>query len=147
MRVFISLGSNIQPRRNLPKAISILRKKFPVKNVSGLYETKPVGPAGQRKFWNAAVEVETKGPKNLLRRQLSRLEYTLGRRRNPGNKYAPRPIDLDLIPQKGYQKQAFIMVPLAEIAPRVIDRKTGKSFAALAGKMNWKVHGIRKHAA
>jgi 2-amino-4-hydroxy-6-hydroxymethyldihydropteridine diphosphokinase len=130
--VFLSIGSNIQPEKNIPACIHILKKKFRVKSISSIYETKPVGMKGGRNFWNLAVEIRTPLDKKHLALALRGVEKSLGRRRRKRNKFVPRTIDLDPLPQKHYQKHAFIMIPLAEIAPRVRDPRTGKTLRALA---------------
>lgn len=129
---FLSLGSNIHPRSNMTKAVGLLKKEFQVKKVSSFYETAPVGPAGSKKFWNAAILIQSPLRRNQLIQKLRKLESRLGRKRNPKNRFLARPIDLDLLPQKGYRSFAFIMIPLAEIAASVRDSGTGKTFGEIA---------------
>lgn len=133
-RRFLSLGSNVEPGRHMPACIESLRKHFKVVSVSKIYETDPVGAAGNSKFWNGAVEIESDLSPSGLTGELRKIEASLGRKRNPADKFAPRTIDIDVLPQAGYQDQAFIMVPLAEIAPAVKDAETGKTFRELAEK-------------
>ena len=52
MRMFVSLGSNIEPRQNLTRALAELRRRFRVTAVSPVYRTAPVGDANQPDFWN-----------------------------------------------------------------------------------------------
>lgn len=130
--VFLSLGSNVDPAKNIPACISALKIKFDVKAVSSIYETDPVGPAGKNPFWNLAVVIETALDRNKLRESLAEIESTLGRKRDPQNKFAPRTIDIDTLPQNQDHEQGFIMVPLAEIRPKAIHAGTGKSYAELA---------------
>lgn len=129
-RFFLSIGSNVQPESNIPASIRLLRETFDVKGVSSIYETDPVGPAGDKKFWNLAAEIESALPRQELISKIRHLEEKLGRKRET-NKFAPRSIDMDLLPQPGYQEQGFIIIPLAEIAPEAKDPETGKSFAEL----------------
>lgn len=131
-RFFLSLGSNIDPQKHLPACLEILKSKFSVKKVSSIYETKPVGPAKGNNFWNAVVEIETPLSAAQLLKDVRIVEASLGRIRNPKDKYAPRTIDIDILPQADYQRQAFIIIPLAEIAPHDIDPESGRSFSALA---------------
>ena len=135
MTVFLSIGSNIDPKKNIPAALILLKKKFRLKKVSSVYETDPVGPAGDQKFWNLAVELETLLDRKKLVSQLRGIEEALGRRRHAADRFAARTIDLDLLPQPGYALQAFTMIPLAEIAPDAVDAGTGKSFGELAGDL------------
>lgn len=128
----------------MKRAVRLLKKEFKLKKISSFYETCPVGPAGPRKFWNAAAQIQSPlRPRDLLKK-LRALETTLGRRRNPRNRFAPRTIDMDLLPQKGYRSQFFIMIPLAEIAAKKRDSKSGKEFGELAEKMVYPKDAIRK---
>ena len=129
---FLSIGSNLEPAKHIPACIAALKNEFTVKKISSVYETQPVGPTGPDLFWNLAAEIETPLEIEDTVKKLRKLEAELGRKRNPGNKFLPRTIDLDLLPQKDYQKQAFIMIPLAEISPRTLDPESGKSFQELA---------------
>ena len=127
---YLSIGSNVHPESNIPACIRLLRETFDVKKISSVYETDPIGPAGDKKFWNLAAEIESVLSRENLIAEIRRLEEKLGRKRE-ANKFAPRSIDIDLLPQPGYQEQGFIMIPLAEIAPETKDPETGKSFVGL----------------
>ena len=140
---FLSVGSNVQPGKNIPASLAELRKHFKVRKISAVYETDPVGPAGDQKFWNLAVEIETALDRDGLRRQLAGIEARLGRIRS-GNKFAPRTLDLDILPAPGYQEQAFIMIPLAEIAPEAKDPESGKKFREIADGLKMQTDGFRK---
>ncbi|MDD5218183.1 MAG: 2-amino-4-hydroxy-6-hydroxymethyldihydropteridine diphosphokinase [Candidatus Omnitrophica bacterium] len=145
-RFFLSLGSNINPQINIPAAMQVLRESFTVRKISSVYETQPVGPAGKDNFWNLAVEIETTIDRTSLVKRLRDIETQLGRKRNPADKYAPRTIDIDLLPQPGYQKQAFIMLPLAEIAPQARDSATGENFSEIAERLRLQASSFRKVA-
>ncbi len=129
-RLFLSIGSNIEPEKHIPACISLLQKTFDVKKISSVYETDPVVPAGDKKFWNLAAEIENSLTREKLIAEIRGIEEKLGRKREE-NKFAPRPIDIDVLPQPGYQEQGFIVIPLAEIAPEAKDPETGKSFLEL----------------
>ncbi len=137
-RIFLSIGSNIEPSKNIPACLDLLKKELNVLKISPVYETAPVGPAGPDKFWNLAAEVESLSGKDALIEKLREIEAALGRVRDPGNKFAARPIDIDVLPQPDYQHHAFIMIPLADIAPETKDPVTGKSFKELAEKLRKK---------
>ena len=141
---FLSLGSNIEPEKNIPSCIESLKKNLSVKKISSIYETDPVGPAGPLKFWNAVVEIESEETRGTLIATVRRIEEGLGRRRNPSDKFAPRPIDIDILPQADYQRHAFIIIPLAEIAPDAHDEETGKIFRDLASEVSER--GVKKLA-
>lgn len=110
---------------------------------SELHETAPVGGPPQGPFLNAAAEVETRlSPRELLDGLLA-IEQGLGRVRREAN--GPRPIDLDLIlfgdavvqepglevPHPRFRERAFVLEPLAEVAPDARDPVTGRSVAEL----------------
>ena len=130
--VFLSVGSNIEPEKNIPACLKILKETFPVKKTSSIYETDPVGSAGNRKFWNLAVLIETGLARKALIKELQKIEASLGRQRDPHDKFAPRSIDLDIVPAPDYLEQPFVMIPLAEIAPGTVDPDSGRTFAAWA---------------
>ena len=129
---WLSLGSNIQPEKNIPACMKALREKFKGIKVSSIYETDPVGPAGTRKFWNAGVIVNTPLGREAFQKEIAAVEAALGRRRDPADKFAPREIDIDILPQPGYQQFGFCVLPLAEIMPETHDPETGKTFRDLA---------------
>lgn len=147
---FIGLGSNMGDKlANLKKAIEGLGKIQGTKvlTVSSLYKTEPVGDVEQDWFVNAVAEVETGlTPRELLNKLLY-IEKNLGRIRD--EKWGPRVIDLDIllydnlvmdeeglsIPHPYLHKRGFVLVPLAEIAPKVIHPKLKKSMSEL-------MHGI-----
>lgn len=131
---YIALGSNLGDRKaNLDGALRALGEvpAVQVRRVSSYIETEPVGgPPGQNKYLNAAAELETKfSPKQLLSVLLA-IELRFGRVRLEPN--APRPLDLDLllygdvvhadqdpiVPHPRMHQRAFVLGPLAEIAPR-----------------------------
>lgn len=133
-RAFVALGSNLQrPDRQVMAAIRELDELpgLAVLRRSSLYRTAPVGYRDQPEFINAVAEVETSlKPRELLAALLS-LERLHGRRRTFPN--APRTLDLDLllyenlsfsepgltVPHPRLAERAFVLVPLAEIAPEL----------------------------
>jgi 2-amino-4-hydroxy-6-hydroxymethyldihydropteridine diphosphokinase len=95
-RAFLSLGSNIEPEHNLPRAARELRSLGHILACSAVYQNPAVGPRHQPDFLNAAVLLETDLAPRALRAGLRRLEGRLGRRRT-SDKYAPRTIDIDVV--------------------------------------------------
>ncbi len=129
---YIAIGSNLGDRAgNCKKAIKRLEacKEVDVVKRSSLYETPPWGNTDQEAFINCVVEVKTALVSRELLRALKAVESELGR--TPGRRWGPRVIDLDIIfygesvieeeglkvPHPLAHKRAFVMVPLAEIAP------------------------------
>ena len=138
------LGSNIEPEKNMPLARAKLKAAFPDMLFSDFYETDPVGAVGPEKFWNAAGIIKTELSRDEVSLFVKKVESALGRIRDPDNKFIPRTMDIDILPCSNWQKQAFIMVPLAEIAAEIIDPETGKTFGELAGRCLEKTSGIRR---
>lgn len=131
IRAYLGLGSNMGDRRRmLASAVELLDGgDLRVVRRSGVYESPPWGKTDQDPFLNQVIEVETAlGPKALLRRCLQ-VEERLGRLR--GERWGPRTIDVDIllygdavlrrpelvIPHAEMRRRAFVLVPLAEIAP------------------------------
>jgi len=143
---YIGLGSNMGDKvANLKKAVLELGKVpgNKVLAVSSFYKTEPVGGVEQDWFVNAAAEIETSlTPRELLNKLLY-IEKNLGRVRD--EKWGPRVIDLDIllyddlvmneeglsIPHPYLHERGFVLVPLAEIAPKVIHPKFKKSISEL----------------
>ena len=145
----VALGSNIEPERNLPAAVAALRARAEVVSTSSAWATAAVGPPGQPAFLNAAVRLQTDLPAARLRDELLHgIERELGRVRTT-DRYAPRPIDLDLtaygvqrlrlgdreVPDPELLREAFLAVPAAEVAPDWVHPVTGETLAAIAARL------------
>lgn len=148
-RVAIALGSNLGDRHALlQRAIAALRDLLDDLHVSTFHATAPVGvPLPQPNYLNAAVTgLARLTPVELLNRLLD-IERALGRVRPYGN--APRTIDLDLIlygdvelhgaaltlPHPRFRERRFVLAPLAEIAPAMVDPETGLTVEALLSQL------------
>ncbi len=144
-RVAIALGSNIGDRSgNVIAAIARLRSYVRIDRISRAYETKPVGFTDQPDFLNLACTGWTTLDPQALRDAMARIERQVGRRNTVP--LGPRAIDLDLllydavisdeeictIPHPGLPSRAFVLVPLAEIAPELVDPRSGKTIGELA---------------
>lgn len=131
--VYLALGSNMGNRlANLKAAISNLTPQMVVKKKSSVYETPPWGVQDQAAFLNQVVKVETYLKPEALLAHLKRLEVALGR--VPGFENGPRLIDIDIlffddviidtpsiaVPHPRLHKRAFVLVPLAELAPDLV---------------------------
>ncbi len=136
MRAYVGLGGNLGDRRSyLERALDLLDRdpEIRVADVSSFRDTEPVGYVDQPRFLNAVAAVETElGPRELLERMLA-VERVLGRER-AGPRYGPRTIDLDLllygdeeiaepglvVPHPRLAERAFVLEPLAELAPDLV---------------------------
>jgi 2-amino-4-hydroxy-6-hydroxymethyldihydropteridine diphosphokinase len=131
--VWIGLGGNLQePERQVRAAIGELAAlpETRLRAASRLYRTAPVGPPGQPDYVNAAASLETGLAPRALLAELHRIEMAHGRRRD-GTRWGPRILDLDIliygdarieepgltIPHPEMARRAFVLVPLAEVAP------------------------------
>lgn len=148
---YVGLGANLdQPRRQVQGALRLLNaaEEVEVLKVSSFYLNPPLGPADQPWYLNAVAQVRTRlAPEELLR-VLRGIETTLGRVR--GERWGPRIIDLDLllydgetivtpelvVPHPEMHRRAFVMVPLAEIAPGAWHPVLGKTAAELAAGLD-----------
>ena len=145
--ITISLGSNINPSENLKKALDEISKFSKIKIISKIYKSKSVGFEGDD-FLNQVIVCEVKSNLNQTYSQLKTIEKQMGRERNI-EKFSDRLIDLDLltfndeihneeitIPHPDILKYAFVLVPLAEICPKLIHPVANKSVEELLRENN-----------
>jgi len=119
---YLNLGSNIEPEKNLVRAVELLHDYGEVLRVSNAWESRSVGIKGPN-YLNACVLLQTPFTQPDLKKNIIRpIEAKLGRERSE-NKYAPRTIDIDIVLFDGrpyndkFWRFAFVIVPLAEIHP------------------------------
>ncbi len=148
-RVFIGLGSNINPEQNVRQALRLLGREVRMVALSTFYRTQAEGPPGQPPFYNGVAQVETDIPPGRLKHSvLRRIEEELGRQRTE-DKYAPRTIDLDVllyddlvvaeeglrIPHPQIAQRAFLAIPLQELAPELTLPNSGRPIAEIAAAL------------
>ena len=141
-RAYVGLGANLGDREEtIRRALELLEPT----RVSSLIETEPWGYAEQPRFLNAVAELETDEPAQALLARLLEIERELGRTR-VGPRYGPRTIDLDLllygeeeldepglrIPHPRLHERAFVLEPLAELAPELVVPGRGSVKALLS---------------
>lgn len=141
--VFLSIGSNINPEIHIPAALSDLVGLFGPLRISSTYETAAEGFEGPP-FHNLAVGFNSDRPPKDIADLLRDLEERHGRTRN-SQKFSSRTLDLDLIvygaaiindgklilPRDEIKRYAFVLEPLAEIAPNHRHPVTGETYAEL----------------
>ena len=144
---YLSLGSNIAPARNLSRAISALRERFGDVQVSPVYRTGAIGFDGAD-FLNAAAALESDLDVHALNAWLHALEDAHGRDRS-GPRFNDRTLDIDIVfydnlvlegagnlqIPRDELRHAFVLKPLADIAPAFRDPVSGKALAAW-----WEAH-------
>lgn len=148
--VFVGIGSNVEPERNLREALDELDRCFGRLTVSSVYRSRAFGFDGDD-FLNMVVGFTSALPAAEIDRRLSAIEYAGGRVRGT-SRYAPRTLDLDLLiyggsvdpaqrlPRDEVGVRPFVLGPLAEIAPELVHPVGGYRIVDA-----W--HAMGKHAA
>lgn len=142
-RIYISIGSNIEPARHVRLAVTALHEYYGELFISSVYESEAVGFAGDN-FYNLVVGYDTEQDVDEVNRILHEIEDRYGRERQ-GPRFSARSIDLDLLlyddlvleqdklilPREEILQNAFVLWPLAEIAPELVHPKTLITMAEL----------------
>jgi 2-amino-4-hydroxy-6-hydroxymethyldihydropteridine diphosphokinase len=120
--VLLSLGSNVEPARWVPRALALLEARFDVRAVSPRYSAEAVGDASHPPFVNLSVRLRTDLPPRALRAACRHVEERCGRRRCE-DRFAPRTLDVDVVLQPGQppaeelRREAYVLVPSADAWP------------------------------
>jgi len=141
----LALGSNVGDREeNLRRAVAAIGRRMTVVAASSVYETQPMYREDQDWFLNCVVVVQTEMEPVPLLAWLKEAEVKMGRDREGGSN-GPRTIDLDVlfygdavvsgpsltVPHPRMAERAFVLVPLAEVRPRLVHPVLKKSAAAM----------------
>ena len=150
----IALGSNLASpwgdrEANLREAVRRVGQLGEVRAVSSFHNTAPVGTTEQPKFLNGAMLLENELEPVELMRALLAIERAMGRNRASVPAKGPRTIDLDLLlmddlvldadeltlPHPAMAERRFVLEPLAEIAPAMVDPVTGRTVAEMLARL------------
>lgn len=138
-RVYISIGSNIDAENNVRLAIHALQEHYGKLILSSVYESEAVGFEGDN-FLNLVAGLNTEEDVHTVAATLRKIEDDNGRDRS-GPRFSPRTVDLDLLlyddlvlqedglvlPRDEITKNAFVLLPLEEIAPQLIHPVSGNT--------------------
>lgn len=153
-QVYLALGSNLGQRtENLQLAIDKLGQHVAIEAVSPVYVTEPWGVTDQPEFLNLCLSARTRLSADDLLAVCKNVERELGR--EPGPRWGPRLIDIDIlfygsqvidrgelqVPHPRLAERAFVLVPLADIAPDLVDPRSGRTVTELLAQLN--ASGVR----
>lgn len=156
--IYLALGTNLGDRlENLHQAVLALAPPVRVLRLSPLYQTAPWGYRDQPDFLNQAVEAETELEPQALLEHLKEIERRMGRQKTI--RYGPRSIDLDIlfygqqvidlpglvIPHPRLHERAFVLAPLADLAPAFVHPLLRQTVSQLLAAVN--LSGVRLYRA
>lgn len=138
-RIYISIGSNIDAENNIRTTVNALKEHYGKLILSPVYESEAVGFEGDN-FLNLVAGVNTDEDVHTVAATLRKIEDENGRDRS-GPRFSPRTVDLDLLlyddlilkeeglelPRDEITKNAFVLLPLEEIAPQLIHPISGNT--------------------
>lgn len=153
-RVYLGLGSNVDPENNLRLGIAELRRRFGRLDISPIYRNAAVGFAGDD-FLNLVVGLSCDNSPADIHSQIEEIHELVGRKRG-GVKFSSRPLDIDLllygdrviiegplrVPRPDILEYGFVLRPLAELAPDLVHPETGQTIAAHWQSFNQERHPL-----
>lgn len=142
-KVYLSLGSNIDRHKHLCAGLDALVREFGDLQMSQVYESEAVGFDGDN-FYNLVAAIDTDLPVGELALRLRQIEDDNGRLRS-GPKFSARTLDIDILtydehtgvvdgvklPRGEVLKNAFVLLPLSELAPDSLHPTEGKTYQQL----------------
>ncbi|PVZ65643.1 2-amino-4-hydroxy-6-hydroxymethyldihydropteridine diphosphokinase [Pelagibaculum spongiae] len=140
-QVYLSIGSNMQRKRNISGGLKALKQHFGALEISTVYESEAVGFAGDN-FYNLVVGFQAEQDADSLNKLFKQIEADHDRTRLDA-KFAPRTLDIDLLiygelirpeidlPRKEITRYAFVLKPMAEMAPDALHPEIKQSYQQL----------------
>ena len=153
-RVYLSIGSNLEPVRNIRLAVNALQERFAPVDISPIYRNKAIGFSGED-FLNLVVGFDANVSVSDMCQQISSI-HELAQRARDDDKYSSRTLDIDLLlygqlvtdgpplklPRIDVLQYAFTLKPLADIAADQRHPETGKTFAEHWSSMDQNKHPL-----
>ena len=145
---FLSLGSNIEPEKNMLEAVRLLSHNVKLLKASTVYLTEPLQGESQPEYYNCVIKIQTDiEPRKLKFDVLRVIEAELGRKRSK-DKFASRTMDIDIllygnlvvstkdliIPDPDIRERAFLAIPLCEIEPDLVLPDANKPIKVIADR-------------
>jgi 2-amino-4-hydroxy-6-hydroxymethyldihydropteridine diphosphokinase len=154
--VYVAAGSNVAPERNLERAVEELEREFPGARFSPWYRNRAVGFAGED-FINLVAGFDTTLPVHAVLARLHAIESRCGRPRD-APRWAPRTMDLDVLlygalvcdepglklPRPDLLKRAYVLGPLAQLAPGVVHPTAGATIGELWQRFDQSAHPLEQ---
>jgi len=148
-RVFVGVGSNIDPEENVARALRLVDVELGVRGVSTFYRTPALERPRDPSFVNGVIEVADAQSPLETKALLKGVEHALGRKR-PDDRYGPRTLDLDLLlhgdqvlasgglklPHPDIGTRAFVAIPLLELAPGLILPDSGVTLRSVVDSLS-----------
>ena len=154
-QIYISLGSNVEREHYVKEGLNALSQGYGQLTLSSLFESEAVGFSGAA-FYNLVIGITTFDSIEQVAQELKTIEFTHGRAKE-AKKYSPRTLDLDLLlydnliintpaqlPRDEITKNAFVLWPLAEVAPLLIHPVLNINYQTLWQEYNKSSQKLRK---
>ena len=155
-RVYVSIGSNQQREHHVARAVAQLDARFSPVMLSTVYETEAVGFAGDA-FFNLVAGFDTDMDLDELLACIRQIEICCGRIRTQ-QRFGPRTMDIDVltygdwvaeddaldIPRSEILAEAYVLTPLAQIAPHAMHPQLGESYASLRDRLALPQQGMQE---
>ena len=152
--VYVAAGSNVAPEEHLSRAVAELQRAFPGVRFSPWYRNRAVGFDGDD-FINLVAGFSTELPLDQVLATLQAIELRCGRARD-APRWAPRSMDLDVLlfgqmvcdearvklPRPDLTKRAYMLGPLAALAPEVVHPTEGRTIGELWQRFDRAAHPL-----